>query len=489
MCVRVRSVAVVGTHQLLAVRRREPSVRLVQVSVPSGKRDAVVGVLDDEGIDYVLTEETGRRGYTHVVSFPLPTNAVEPVLDRLKEVGVGEDAYTVVTEAQSVTSREFDRLRERYAEEEKSEERIAREELAATAENLVSNPRTYVLLTVVSAVVATAGLLLDSPATVVGSMVIAPLIGPAMSAAVGTVIDDEDLFVRGVRMQVIGMGLAVLAAGVFAFLVQMTNLVPPGLDPGSIEQIRERLKPDFLSLAVALGAGVAGALSLTTGVSSALVGVMIAVALVPPAATVGIGAAYGLPGVALPAGVLAVVNGLSINLAALVVLWYSGYRPDHILLRDEARSATLKRVAVLVAAIALLSVFLGGITLDTYRMAQTENDVQAAIEPVFEDGQYADLELLSVELESETGPESLVLRRPSAVVVQVGVPPGWERRNLATTLQNRVAGVVDRPVPVEVRYVTVEQAPERSSSSRVSSSLTAGPDRPASPPRIRQTAL
>jgi uncharacterized hydrophobic protein (TIGR00341 family) len=433
-------------------------VRLVQVSVPAGKRDAVVGVLDDEGVDFVLTEETGRRGYTHVVSFPLPTNAVEPVLDRLEEVGVGENAYTVVTEAQSVTSREFQRLRDRYAEEEKSEERIAREELAATAENLVSNPRTYVLLTIVSAVVATAGLLLDSPATVVGSMVIAPLIGPAMSAAVGTVIDDEDLFARGVRMQVIGMSLAVLAAGAFAFLVQMTNLVPPGLDPAGIEQIRERLKPDFLSLAVALGAGVAGALSLTTGVSSALVGVMIAVALVPPAATVGIGAAYGLPSVALPAGILAVVNGLSINLAALIVLWYSGYRPDHFLRRDEARSATLKRVTVLVAAIALLSVFLGGITLDTFRMAQTENEVQAAIEPAFEEGAYAELELLSTEVETEPRPGAVVLQRPAAVVVRVGVPPGWERRSLASTLQERISVAVDRPVAVEVRYVTVERA-------------------------------
>ncbi|MEF8877433.1 MAG: TIGR00341 family protein [Haloarculaceae archaeon] len=455
-------------------------MRFVQVSVPAGKRAAVVGVLDDEGIDYVLTEETGRRGYTHIVSFPLPTNAVEPVLDRLEGIGVGENGYTVVVEAQSVTSREFEKLRKRYAEEEKSEERIAREELAATAEDLVSNPQTYVLLTIVSAVVATAGLLLDSPATVVGSMVIAPLIGPAMSAAVGTVIDDEDLFVRGVRMQVLGLSLAVIAAGVFAFLVQMTNLVPPGLDPSGIEQIRERLKPDFLSLAVALGAGVAGALSLTTGVSSALVGVMIAVALVPPAATVGIGAAYGLPAVALPAGVLAVVNGLSINLAALIVLWYSGYRPDHVLLRDEARSATIKRVAVLAVAIALLSVFLGGITLDTFRMAQTENEIEAAIEPTFEDGEYADLELLSFEVETEPRPGGVVLQRPAAVVVRVGVPPGWERRSLATTLRDRVAGAVGRPVAVEVRYVTVERAPP---------SGTAPAELRAAPSAMRQSVV
>lgn len=63
----------------------------------------------------------------------------------------------------------------------------------------------------------------------------------------------------------------------------------------SLSEVRERLRPDFLSLVVALGSGVAGVYSLMSGVSSALVGVAIAVALIPPAATVGIGIAWGSP--------------------------------------------------------------------------------------------------------------------------------------------------------------------------------------------------
>ena len=169
-----------------------------------------------------------------------------------------------------------------------------------------------------------------------------------------------------------------------------------------------------------------------------------------------------------------------VELAALIVLWYSGYRPDHFLRRDEARSATLKRVAVLVAAIALLSVFLGGITLDTFRMAQTENEIEAAIEPTFEDGEYADLELLSFEVETEPRPGGVVLQRPATVVVRVGVPPGWERRSLATTLRDRVAGAVGRPVAVEVRYVTVERAP---------SSGTAPAELRAAPSAMRQSVV
>ena len=52
-------------------------MRLVQVTIPAGKREAVLELLDEEGIDYVVTDETSGREYTAVVYFPLPTNAVE----------------------------------------------------------------------------------------------------------------------------------------------------------------------------------------------------------------------------------------------------------------------------------------------------------------------------------------------------------------------------------------------------------------------------
>jgi len=432
-------------------------VRLLHVSVPRGKRDAVVSVLEDERIDYVLNKETGREEFTHVVAFPLPVAAVGPVLERLKQVGIRGE-FTVVTEAASISTTGFGELTERYELEEASEDRISREELSATARELASPLPTYLTLTVVSAVIATAGLLLDSPATVVGSMVIAPLIGPAMAAAVGTVVDDEELFGRGIRLQVVGMSMAVVAAAAFAFAVQLLNLVPPGLDPTNIEQVRERLKPDVLSLAVALGAGAAGAVSLTTGVSSAIVGVMIAVALVPPAATVGIGLAFGLPGVALPAGVLAVVNGLSVNLAALLVLWYVGYRPAYFFRHEEARAATAKRVAVMLGLIAVLSLFLGGVTYDTYRNAQVENEIRGEVTALFDGGEYDTLSALSVEVETEPRPDLVVLREVDRVVVTVGVPPGAEADGVAAALADSVERAVGHSVPVEVRYVETDTA-------------------------------
>ena len=431
-------------------------MRLVQVTIPAGKRQTVLQVLDEEGIDYVVTEETSGREYTAVAYFPLPTNAVEPILEELRDVGLDREAYTVVLSAETVVSEQFEQLKENYAEKEESEERIARQELEARAEELASSLPTYVVMTVVSAIIATAGLLLDSPATVVGSMVIAPLIGPAMAAAVGSVIDDTDLFRRGATLQLLGIVLSIVAATAFAILVQTTNLVPPGLDPLALSEVEERLSPNFLSLAVAIGAGVAGAISLMTGISAALVGVMIAVALIPPAATVGIGIAYGEPSLALGSAVLVAVNVLSINLAALVVLWYSGYRPQQFFQRDQARVATLKRVVFLIGAIAVLSLFLGGVTFDSYQTATTEQDIRAGVDAELEDPAYDGYEL--VELDVETASEYVLFQRPAEVVVTVGVPPDAPRPGLAAAIDERLAAEYGLDIQVQVRYLEIEES-------------------------------
>jgi len=432
-------------------------VRLVQITIPSGKRGAALNTLDDEGVDYVVTDETSGREYAAIAYVPLPKAAVEPVLAALREVGLGDEAVTVVVEANTVVSRRFEQLQERYAEEEDGD-RIAREELTTAASDLAPSTRTYVVMTVVSALIATAGLLLDSPAVVVGSMVIAPLVGPAMAASVGTVVDDRDLFARGVRLQVVGLSLAVVTAAGFALFVRYTNLVPPLSDVTTVPEIRERVAPDFLSLVVALGAGAAGVVSLTSGVSTALVGVMIAVALIPPAATVGVGLAWGAPLVTLGSGVLVLVNVLSINIAALVVLWYSGYRPEHWFRKGDARSATLERIAVLAAAIVVLSVFLGGVTYDSYTTATTAEDIRAdaagVVAAADADVRY-DLELLDVRVEHSN---TVLFRQPRAVVVTVGVPPDETLSGLAARIDARVDATAGRDVHTQVRYVPTETA-------------------------------
>ncbi|MFC6976672.1 TIGR00341 family protein [Halomicroarcula sp. GCM10025709] len=287
-------------------------MRLVHVLVPRGKRNAVLQELDDEGIDYAVSREVGRDEYEAQVSFPLPSNAVEPVLNRLRAVGLEEDGFTVIVAAETVVSKRFDELRSNYADPT-----LSRPELIARAEDMAPALSTFVVMTIVSAVVATTGLLSNSAAVIIGAMIIAPVMGPAIAASVGSVLSNRTLFRRGVGLQVLGVGLAVVSALAFSLLLKETLLVPPGFDPFAVPQVQERLTPNVLSLVIAIGAGVAAVFSLTRGVSSVLVGAMIAVALVPPAATVGIGIAWNDPLAIVEAGTLLLVNLLAVNLVAL----------------------------------------------------------------------------------------------------------------------------------------------------------------------------
>ncbi|MFC4989912.1 TIGR00341 family protein [Saliphagus infecundisoli] len=426
-------------------------MRLVQLMVPTGARETILGVLDDEEVDYAVTDETSGREYTAVVYFPLPSQAVEPVLDSLQEAGIEDDAYTVVVDAETVIARKFDALQDRYENGDVEDDRISRQELRTEAEELTPSFPVYVVMTVISALVATAGLLLDSPAVVVGSMVIAPLIGPALGASIGTVIDEPELLIDGAKYQALGVVLAIGSAAAMAWFVRVTHVVPPGMDIAEVGEISERLAPDLLSLVIALGAGVAGVLSVSTGVSVALVGVMIAAALIPPAAAAGISLAFGHPGAALGSTVLVFVNVLSVNLAGLVTLWYTGYRPESLFAVEPTQKRVRREIAGLALIVLVFSAFLGGITYSSFQTGSFEQDARDEVELAL-DEEYEELQL--IELEVSLG-DDYPFRDPQRVVVTVGGPPGESYPELADLLHERINSHADGSVAVEVRYVEV----------------------------------
>ena len=425
-------------------------MRLVQLTVPTGKRQTILETLDDRGIDYVLTDENSNRDYTAVVYFPLPDSAVEPVLDEIQDAGVGEDAYTVVVDAETVVSRRFAALREEYENGDVESDRISRQELQAEADSLTPTFSVYAIMTIISAVVATAGLFLDSPAVVVGSMVIAPLIGPALGLSVGSVIDDEELFRKSFRYQIVGIVLAIGAAAVFAWMVRTTNIVPPGLNISGVDEIAERLAPDLLSLAIALGAGIAGIISIATGTAVALVGVMIAAALIPPAAAAGIAIAWGQPSAAIGSTALVLVNVLSVNLAGLLTLWYVGYRPENLFSLGETEKRVRRRVLGLAGIVLIFALFLGAITYSSYAVATFEENARGEAEMVLSEEEFAEYQLLEFEVIMD---DDYPFVSPERVVVTVGGPPGEAPPELADRIHERINQHADDPVRVEIRYV------------------------------------
>ena len=412
-------------------------MRLIQTLIPDGKRETVVDILEAEDIEFALTTESSESGYSDIVYIPAESDEVEQIVDELRAVGVERDGYMFITDVETIVSEQFEEKQDEN-EETADTERISRDELRTKARNLSRSTTNYLVLTIISAVVATAGLLQDSAAVVVGSMVIAPLIGPAMASCVGTVINDDDnaLFWEGVRSQAIGLLVAVLSATVFATGYRL--LLAPELELLLIQQVAERAHPGLLALAIALGAGTAGALSLTSGADEALVGVMIAVALMPPAASVGLGIAYADLRLGVGAGVLVLINLLSINIAGIVTIWIKRYRPTHWYDAREARRATIVRLVVFGLAVLLLTSFLTVSSLDARENMAFETQVQGIAEETTD-------RLLAVDIQYQA---DLVTQTPSKVTIHVygDSPPA------ANEIQNRIR--TQTGVDVSVTVIT-----------------------------------
>ena len=127
----------------------------------------------------------------------------------------------------------------------------------------------------------------------------------------------------------------------------------------SADELMSRTVVGLDSPALALAAGAAAALSIATGLPAALVGVMVAVALLPPAAAAGLLAGAGELNLAARAGLLLAINVVAVNLAALLVYFFKGVRPRTWLERRSAKRSVYVNAGVWLVLIAILTALAG----------------------------------------------------------------------------------------------------------------------------------
>ena len=188
----------------------------------------------------------------------------------------------------------------------------------------------YVMM-MLAAGIATIGLLLDSAAVIIGAMLVAPLISALVSIGLGIVQGDGALLRLGLRATIVGVLLVILVS-------IMLGLAVPGVQ--LTNEMLSRSNPSLLDLAVAIISGVAAAYATCRrDVASALPGVAIAVALVPPLATAGLAAIAGDQRVTLGALLLFITNLTAIvSAVALIFLWV-GFHPN---IGQEIRARTFR---------------------------------------------------------------------------------------------------------------------------------------------------
>ncbi|MFO8133367.1 MAG: TIGR00341 family protein [Thermoplasmatota archaeon] len=333
-------------------------LRLLQVCYPYDPDTKIEELLDDLTVIDVRKEKIdGEEWFARII---LPDTEAESALEILEDAYSRYDHFRVVILKVEATLprpnlEEKEEKGEETAEEKAERTRISVEEIyQSTAEAARISP-VYVVLVMLASIVAAIGLLYDNVAVIIGSMVIAPLLSPNMALALATTLADSKLARESLFSGVSGYLLALAVGVLFGLLASMI----PGLsiDPTAAE-IASRVNINLMYVLLAFSAGVAGSLSVTKGVAQALVGVMVAVALLPPIVAGGLLLGSRLWADAVGALLLFGVNVVCINLAGVTTFLAQGINPRSWWEQKKARRTTMTALLIWLTVLAVLVAFI-----------------------------------------------------------------------------------------------------------------------------------
>ena len=233
--------------------------------------------------------------------------------------------------------------------EEKISTRISREELYSDVVDSTRLSSIFVLMTILSTVVVAIGLLKNNVAVIIGAMVIAPFLGPNVALALSTNLADEKLGLNALRTLLSGILIVLLLSATMGYFFKTDPTIP---------EIAMRTRADFSDIFLALASGCAGVLAFTSGAPSAVIGVMVAVALLPPLTVCGLLLGTGHLAEAIGAFLLFITNVICINLAGVITFLVQGVSPLAWWEADKAKKATRKALALWSIILAILAVII-----------------------------------------------------------------------------------------------------------------------------------
>ncbi|MBE9069425.1 TIGR00341 family protein [Leptolyngbya cf. ectocarpi LEGE 11479] len=287
----------------------------------------------------------------------------------------------------------------------------------------------YITLLFLSGVISTMGLLAGSTATIIGAMIVAPLMGPITCIAFSLSVGNRRLLKRSGMSLLLGCLLTVLTAYLFASTFDLNNLNP---------EITSRIRPTLIDLVIALAAGAAGAFAKTRrGVADALPGVAIAVALVPPLSVIGIGLALPSDTVTFGSTILFLTNLVGIIFSGvLVFVW------------QEYGSLTRAKGGLVVAAFTLtgLAIPLGFSLRELVIEAKTRSLVSNLIRRRTVTFSQTDIRRLQVDAEDGNLRISLEVAAPMQSITD----------NQIDLVHSFLEAQLERPIGLDVRIIPVE---------------------------------
>ncbi len=360
----------------------------------------------------------------------------ESDLQDLEDIEKAEEAVQEKKEAKLESYKQF--IAEQF-----SNQKIDYPEIRVKIEANALPSKMYFVMNILSAIIASYGLVTNSAAVVIGAMLVAMMLGP----------------ITGVALAIIDYRMPLLRKSLFTVLAGVSLVIFVGFLIGTLHsaqpltaEILSRTQPTSMDLMIALAGGTAGAYAMVSPhLSVAVVGVAVATALVPPLAASGILFAHGELSMGFGAALLALTNIIAIQFTNAMVLWLLGFRR---LVDDDYKSKTyltfLRRNAITILLLAGVGSYLT-INLQTNAKQQVfESSVKQAINDHFIDQgnvltntQFTKAngnQIVRAVVRGETIPNSSDVNKIEAVVTQ----------DMVENYPNYL------PIKLQLRYIPVQ---------------------------------
>mgnify|MGYP002700192799 FL=1 len=289
----------------------------IEAIAPSSNEDSIIRIAkQSEATDYWISSSSDKQ---IAIKILIEKSKSQKVIDQLQKLMEGKSNFRVLAYPLELAL-PYEK------KNSNSPATISREALLSQLKTQGKLDGHYMMLVFLSTIVAAIGLIENNVAVIIGAMVIAPLLGPNLALSLSTVLGQVKGIFNAFRTLFVGISFALLISIVLSIFYPNLTLTP---------ELLSRTTVGLDGLALALASGAAAALSITTGVSSVLVGVMVAVALLPPTVTLGICLGLEAFPEAKGAALLLIANIASVNLTAQLTMRLKGIKP-----REEEKQRT-----------------------------------------------------------------------------------------------------------------------------------------------------
>lgn len=265
----------------------------LRIVVPSDRSKHVLSLLETtpSTCNLIFFAEAARQPSGDVILCDVAREDASILIEDLKELGVARDGSIAMEQIDSQISDAAKRA-ERAARGFPSDAVVWEEVEARTSESSELGGN-FLIFMILACLIGSVGIFTGSPILIVGAMVVGPEFGPLAGLCVAIVERRCKVARRSLRALAVGFPIGITAAFLFTLLCVATGLIDADFKSVDNPLTQFIARPDAFSIIVAVFAGTAGVLSLTSAKSGALVGVLISVTTIPAAANIGVAAALG----------------------------------------------------------------------------------------------------------------------------------------------------------------------------------------------------